>query len=465
VNYCNTFISKVKNILNRHLLLKKGERILVCVSGGVDSVVLLYVLNSLKSDFKISLFVSHFDHRIRKESLEDALFVKKLCEKLKVPFIYSTVPVSLYARREKLSLEMAGRTLRYAVWERLLEKLDLQKIALAHHLDDLVEEVFMRLIKGSGKRGLAGIPLKREEKIIRPFLFFTKEEIVKFALKKGLSWREDVTNKDLRYFRNKIRHLLVPFLEKHFGSSFKKNLQKTTFILSEEEEFIEKLAEEKFKELANSFEEGFELELEKLKKEHPALRRRIYFVALKKMKMPISKIGFIHIENIEKLFELKSGSFVVLPEGIIAGKTASSIVFTRKSYFEKEKEKITVKKEGEYSILGKEVKVYKKKLCELDEKFKEGMIFSAQKLTFPFVLRGRREGDRIFIPRLGYKKLKKFFQEKEIPFYQREKLLIIEKENKIVGIFGLYIHPEYEPKSLEEEIIVIKINKGGGTPF
>jgi len=457
VNYSKNLLDKFKEILEKYSLLKKEERILLCVSGGVDSVVLFHLFNLIKEEFNLTFLVSHFDHRIRKDSLEDALFVKTLCERFAIPFIYSTVPVKEYARREKISLEVAGRNLRYSLWNRLVEKYALQKIALAHHLDDLIEEIFMRIIKGTGKRGLAGIPLKRENKIIRPLLFFTKTELLKFAMENKLSWREDLTNLDLRYFRNKIRHILIPFIEKHFGVSFKKNLQKTALILSEEEDFLEKLAEESFHRLNKGSENNPRFEVEEFRNLHPAFRRRIYFVTFKKLGLPLSRIGYTHVEKIDALLELKSGTSIDLPGGLIAGKSGRFIFFAGKEILEKGKEEIFVENQGKYEIFGRNLRIFKTRFLEIEEDFREGMIFSAKKLRFPFVLRGRKKGDRIWIAGVGYKKLKKFLQEKGVPFYNRENLILCEYRGEVVGICGLYIHPEYEPKHPAEEVIVIEI--------
>jgi len=185
----------------------------------------------LQKEYKLSLFVSHYDHKIRKNSYKDAMFVYQLCKQKSIPFFYTASPVPLYAKREKLSLEMAGRELRYRLWYFLAKKYDLQRVALAHHLDDLAEEVFLKIIRGTGKRGLSGIPIKREDLIIRPFLFVSKEEIRRFVEERGLKWVEDPTNNDLRFVRNKVRHLLIPYLEQNFNKNIKQNLKKFILIL------------------------------------------------------------------------------------------------------------------------------------------------------------------------------------------------------------------------------------------
>ncbi len=452
------FINTIKKYIEKFRLFQKGDRVLLGISGGIDSVVLLEVLCILKKEYNLSLFVSHYDHKIRKNSYKDALFVYKLCKERKIPFFYTASPVPAYAKKEKLSLEMAGRELRYKLWYNLARKYDFQKIALAHHLDDLAEEIFMKLIKGTGKRGLAGIPVKREDLIVRPLLFITKEEIKKFALERGLNWREDETNQDLRFLRNKIRHILIPFLENNFSKKIKENIRKTALLIAEEEELIEELAKNKFEEIRFYLEGKLVLKLHELKQVHPGLRRRIYFIAFKEAGIPLFRITYSHLESLENLITKKTKGPVYLPGNFLAYRGPGYVIFTTKlfslPYFE-----IQVIKEGEYLLPNKQtLKVYKLPFSKDLIKPVNSILFSAEKLTFPFIIRKRKPGDKIYIPSVGHKKLKKFFWEKNIPSYLRENIILIEHEKRIVGIWNLYLHPEYEVTENTKEVIVLQIN-------
>ncbi|HFC97669.1 MAG TPA: tRNA lysidine(34) synthetase TilS, partial [Thermosulfurimonas dismutans] len=234
----SSLLRKVRQTIERYALFSPGDRVLVAVSGGVDSMVLLEVLYLLQREYELSLWVAHYDHRLRRGSLEEALWVRQEARRRGLPFIYGVGPVREYARREKISLEMAGRELRYRFFESLRRRLDLQKVALAHHADDLAEEVLLKFIRGAGRRGLAGIPVKREEVVVRPLLLVTRAEIEAFARQRGLRWVEDESNQDPRFWRNRVRHLLLPFLEEHFHPRVRENLKRTALILAEEEELI-----------------------------------------------------------------------------------------------------------------------------------------------------------------------------------------------------------------------------------
>ncbi len=436
------FLKRIKNFIEKHQLFKKGDRVLVAVSGGVDSFTLLESLFILKKDLKIEIFVSHYDHRIRKNSLYDALTVYRFCKGREIPFLYTTSSVPLYAKREKLSLEMAGRELRYKAWYHLAKKYDFQKIALAHHLDDLVEEVLLRLIRGTGKRGLAGIPIKREDIIVRPLLFVSKKEIKEFALAQGLPWQEDPTNKDLRILRNKIRHLLVPFLEENFNSKIGQILYKTTSLISEEEEFMEKLALENYERLKAVEEEDILLKFSELKNLPAVMRRRIYFLAFKEAGIPLFRITSKHLSLLDNLITQSKTGLISLPGDFLAYRGPSYLRLSKKiftlPYFE-----IKIEKEGLYQLPFGTLRVSLISFQERPKQNPKNFILSGETLSLPFIIRKRKPGDRIFFPGVGHKKLKKFLQEKRIPSYLRDQILILEKEYTIIGVWNLYVHPQY----------------------
>ncbi|MFN3567582.1 MAG: tRNA lysidine(34) synthetase TilS [Caldimicrobium sp.] len=436
------FLRKIKKIIEEWKLFHRGDRVLVGVSAGLDSIALLETLYHLQKDLQIEIFVSHYDHKVRKDSYRDALFVYQFCKERKLPFFYTASPVSLYAKREKISIEMAGRELRYRLWYDLAKNYDFHKIALAHHLDDLMEEIFLKLIKGTGKRGLAGIPIKREDLIVRPFLFVSKEEIKNFALRQNLTWREDPTNKDLRIPRNKIRQSLIPFLEKNFNPNIRESLKKTVLLIGEEEELIENLAKSHYEKLKKFWEDDLILSVSALKEIPPVIRRRIYFLTFKEIGLPLFRITSKHIFSLEQLINGQAKGPIFLPGQFLAYRGPGYLRFTKKiftvPYFE-----ITVDNPGIYHLPIGTVEI---SLISNEEKLpQDSNIFylSADKLTPPFILRKRKPGDKIYLPGVGHKKLKKFLQEKKIPSYLRDHLLVLEKDTFILGVWNIYTHPDY----------------------
>ena len=451
-------LKKVKKFIEEYKLFRKGDRVLIAVSGGLDSIALLEILYLLREELEIQLFVSHYDHKIRKNSYLDALFVYKICKNKGLPFFYTASSVPHYAKREGLSLEMAGRELRYNLWYNLSKKYDFHKIALAHHLDDLVEEVFLRLIKGTGKRGLAGIPIIREGLIVRPLLFVNKEEIKDFVLKRELAWREDPTNQDLRFLRNKIRHLLIPFLEQNFNPKIKETLKKTVLLISEEEELIEKLATENYQNIRKFWEEDLILKISELKNFPSVIRRRIYFLAFKDAGIPLFRITSKHLFSIDNLVTKQAKGPVYLPGNFLAYRGPGYLRFTKKvftiPYYE-----ITIHQEGFYKLpIGNlKISLIDRKEAPRDEP--EIFKISGDTLTLPFVIRKRKPGDRIFFPGVGHKKLKKFLQEKKIPSYLRDQLPVIEKDGVIIGIWNAYLHPNYLIKEDTKKVWLFQLTE------
>ncbi len=455
-------LKKVKKFIEENELFHQGNRVLVAVSGGLDSVVLLDILERLKKVYDLKIYVSHYDHKLRKDSLYHALFVYQLCKEKKLPLFITSSPVGAYAEREKISLEMAGRELRYRIWYYLAKTYDLQKIALAHHLDDLAEEIFMRIIRGTGRRGLTGIPVKRENLIVRPLLFLTKDEIRRYAIERNLIWQEDPTNKDLRFLRNKIRHLLIPYIEKEFNPKIKESLKKTAAIIAEEEELIEELARKAYQDLRKMEEKDILLKLPELKKIPKPIRRRVYFLAFQDINLPLFRITSSQIEQIESLLSGKAKGPVSLPGAYCVYRGPGHLRLTFKTE-PIQPFAISIAKPGLYATpLGPiSVEVLSTEMLEKENitPSEEFLALAKEKLPFPFVIRTRRPGDRLYFPRIGHKKLKKFLWEKKVPPHERGKIIIIEKDGEIVSLWGLYVNPKFMVDSKTKEIILLKKSK------
>ena len=413
-------------------------------------MVLLEALYLLRKEYHLSLWVAHYDHRLRKSSLAEAFMVYKEARKRRLPFIYGVSLVREYAHREKISLEMAGRELRYRFFERLYKALDLQKVALAHHADDLAEEVLLKFLRGAGRRGLAGIPIKREAYVVRPLLLVSKEEIEAFARQRGLVWTEDETNRDPRFLRNRVRHLLIPFLEKHFHARVKENLKRTALLLAEEEELIEGWAQEVL-EKALVRTPYLALRVPILREAPGALRRRVFWLALKEAGVSLFRLRHAHLQALDQLVAGKARGPVPLPGPFQAVRGPGFIRLIPKrerppSFY------LEIKALGRYTLPdGRRVLLEKGVKCP-----PPGVKLKWEKVCFPIVIRNRQPGDRIFCPGVGHKKLKKFLWEQGLAVEERETLPLIEMEGLVVAIPGLYIHPEFEA-SPEEEGLCLRI--------
>ncbi len=444
-------IRKVKKDISRYELLNKGDRVLIAVSGGPDSMALLHILQDLKREYELELFVAHYHHFLRKEASEEALFVKREAEKYGLPFILGASPVKKYALREKISLEAAGRELRYKFFERIAEEYGLHKIALAHQADDLAEEVLLRFIRGAGRRGLAGIPVKRGGIFIRPLLMVSREEILSFLTEKAIPYVEDPSNKDPRFLRNRVRHLLLPFLEKHFHKNVKECLKRTALLVAEEEEFLGCLALQNLQKYGHLEGKTFHLSVRGLKNVPLALRRRLYLEALKTVGVPLFRIRLSHLEQIERLLLGKTRGNVNLPGGFLARREPGRLVFKPLpppafSFA------IEIEGPGEYPLpWGGKLKVYFGKKEEVSNNI---LFLDPQRASFPLRVRSSRPGDRISVPGLkGRKKLKKIFWEKRLSHEARRLWPVIEKDDQIIAVANFVVAEEFRPSGTEALIL------------
>ena len=238
---------RVKRTIDHYHLLNQGDRIVVGVSAGVDSMVLLHLLNACRQTFDLSLIVAHVNHGIRpKEPEKEADLVQKECERLHLPFECGIFNAKEFQRAGKFSLQEAARRLRFHFFEQILQKYDAQKIALGHHADDQVETVLLRLMRGAGLQGLKGILPIREGRVIRPLLEVWRHEIEAFAIKNNIPFLIDSSNLKEDYLRNRLRLSLIPLLEKEYQPNVKEILLRTSAILREENDYLEKEAEKAY---------------------------------------------------------------------------------------------------------------------------------------------------------------------------------------------------------------------------
>jgi len=320
------FTEKVKKTIKSYGLVNKGERILVGVSGGADSVALLYCLKALQSELGISLYVAHLDHMLRKDSGDDLKFVERLCEKLKVPM--ESAQINVAALSKTGSVEEIARRLRLGFFFRVAKEIKADAVALGHNFDDQAETVLMRILRGSGLYGLSGILPKREifkSRVIRPLIECRRSEVEAFLRKKKVKFRTDKTNLKDIYFRNKIRNKLIPLLEHSYNKNIKEVLGNMASGTAFDYEYL-KLAALRARKAW-----GRNMRVDKLIKIHPALRRVILRSEVSRLAGDTRRLTFRHIKEIEELLALRpSGSIVDLPRNISFRKKGNTLLVYRK---------------------------------------------------------------------------------------------------------------------------------------
>lgn len=317
-------IGKIRKTIREHDLLTPGDTVLVAVSGGVDSVVLLHTLWQLRGELRVSLAVVHVDHGLRdEESTGDARFVEELAKRYELPCYSKKFDVARYAEEQKTSIQVAARTLRYGFFTEVAQQIGATKIVTAHHADDQVETVLMRIVRGTTVRGIGGIPIRRLEEhyeLVRPFLEIWREEIETAASEYKLAYREDSSNASLKYLRNKIRLQLIPELEQVYNNGVKGALTQLSRLARDDEQFLAELAEQAFRETVVEDQRGrMRVDAKKLAERAIPLQRRVITLILYYLLGHTKQWEQVQVENIRYLLTSREpGSELPLPCGLIA---------------------------------------------------------------------------------------------------------------------------------------------------
>lgn len=403
-----------------------GKRICVAVSGGADSVALLHYLKTAEKEHGYTLCAVHCEHGIRGEdSVADMRFVQSLCADLGVPLYTFVEDCPARAKREKESLETSARNFRRECFSALIVDGKADFIATAHHAGDEAETVLFRIARGTSLTGASGIA-EQNGYYIRPFLGWTKKEILEYTEKNGLSYREDTTNADTRYARNKIRHEVLPRLEETVrGAS--ENIAKFARLATEDDALLYEYAGELVTERNGEYLVAFS--------DKKPLFRRACLTALKGLGVDRDYTA-LHLEKAYALQGLQRGAKLDFPQEIEAERKENGIVFRKKSAWIAP-EKANEQRFGEYFDGG----AYIVRVSEICPEDKEYLRIDGDKLPQTAVFRFRKEGDKIERFGGGGKSLKKFFNEKKIPVKEREYLpLLAEKENgEVYAVCGVEI--------------------------
>ena len=307
---------KVLDTIKKYNLIEEGDRVVIGVSGGPDSISLLDILNKFKQNkiLNFEIIVAHINHQIREEANDDEEYVQDYCEKNKIKFYSKRIDVIKYANNNKIGLEEAGRNLRYEFFDEILQKENANKIAIAHNKNDKAETIIMNVLRGSGISGLRGIEPIRDNKYIRPIIECERYEIEKYAQENNLNPRIDKTNYENDCTRNKIRNIVLPYIKKEFNSNIVETINRLSNIATETEEYIQKQAVEIFKELIieeNS--KNIVLDLKKFNSKDKLIRKRILIYTISKVLGNSQNIEMVNIDDVIKMCDKNIGNKYLMP--------------------------------------------------------------------------------------------------------------------------------------------------------
>lgn len=451
--------ARFKRTVGRYGMIAAGDSLLVACSGGADSTALLHLLLELRRETPFELGLAHFNHRLRPAADEDERFVRDEARKLGLPLVVERRDVKAYARGKKLNLEEAARVLRYGFLERAAARAGATRIATGHTLNDQAETFLMRLLRGSGPRGLGGIHPVVKGKIIRPLIEISRNDIEAFCRRKKLPFRTDETNRDRRFLRNKIRLGLIPYLERHYEPGLVSKLGRLALILQDEEAVLEKMTQEQYSGLIVRKDSHPSLDARNLAKLPRGMARRVVRAFLKDRKGDLRRISFEDVEAVinlgedreltlpDKLRLRREGGFIFLKEKT-APKAPSS------SYLWDGKNPLHVLEAGMTFTVEKMKKPNQASWPFDDQSRCYG---DAGKLSFPLLVRPRREGDRYQpLGTPGRKKLKEILRAKKIPLSDRDRLPVFCSEGNIVWIPGLPVAEDFKITPRTKTVFCLK---------
>ena len=437
-------LKKVQNTVSAHSMLQPGDRVLVAVSGGPDSVALCHILNRLRRSYGVELVVAHVHHGLRgSEADQDALFVQDLARQLGLPFVMQRVDVHAWRKEHGGSLQMAAREVRYQCLQQIRVNEGASKLALGHNADDQAEEILLRIFRGAGQRGLTGMPPHNRNRVIRPLLECHRHEITCYLEDQSLAFRQDKSNFKPWCQRNLLRLELLPRLQQEFNSNLSATLLRTSNIFREEEEFWESLLSQWLAKHSVEFEDGaLGLPIGPLMETHPAMQKRLLRRLVEKIKGDLRGFGFHHTESLLQLCRSAApNSRIDLPGAVKAEKNYGWLTIGLQQQIP-EDFSYQISGPGFYpfpSLNHRMVVEYAS--ADLASEFSRHAneaVIDLDKISFPLVLRSSNVGDRFRPLGLGGgKKLKKFFIDTKVPRSQRRRVPILCSGEQIIWVVGL----------------------------
>jgi tRNA(Ile)-lysidine synthase len=470
----HALVKKTEKLIRSQGLVAPGDTVVVGVSAGPDSMALLQVLAELRPAFSLTLVAVYLDHGLRPGETEGEMrLVAETAERLGLACRLAAADVKGTARREKLSVEHAGRLLRYLLFERVAVEAGAARVAVGHTADEQGEEVLIRLLRGTGRAGLAGMKTLRAGRLIRPFLSVTKAEIFAFLKDRNIPWLEDGSNRDRRYLRNRVRLDLLPELARRYNPNIGRTLNQTASILGAEEELLADLACQAYGRVCSrtvaGVQPGVALALPAFADEPKALQRRLVEAAFIEMGHPPA---FREVEQVLEVIDHgRSGARLHLAGGLRVVHEGGRLLFAHPAGRQARRGDPAPAEEG-FALeicapgihlvpeLGKEVVVERLAgaPAAADLAGDEADYLDAARAPFPLRLRSPKPGDR-FRPlgAPGSRKVGDFLTDRKLPREKRWQVPVVLADNEIVALLGLRISQRARVTSTTRNVLRIAL--------
>lgn len=439
-------MQEVYDYLLKKLNLKDNDSVVVAVSGGPDSMCLLSIFLELKKEIDLNLICAHVNHNVRKESKEEEIFLKNYCNVNNIKF--EIMKIESYGDD---NFQNEARTKRYEFFDKIVKKYNSKYLFTAHHADDLIETILMRISRGSTIKGYSGFHKEFEVnnyKVIRPLISLTKDEILKYNREKNIKYVTDLSNEKDKYTRNRYRKYILPFLKKEDPNIHEK-FEKFSNTLLEYNEYVEKQAK---KEMKSVYVQQTLNVIKYIKLEDIIAKKIINLILETIYHDDLMLLTDIHVDLIHKLITSEKANLLIhLPNDMCAIKSYNNVVFR--------KENVSV---GNYEIdLSKYVNLPNGKNLEIIENSDMTNNYicrlNSKEIKLPLYVRNRRDGDKIKVKgMLGSKKIKDIFIDEKIPLEQRDSWpIVLDSTNTVVWIPGLK-KSIYDKEKKEIYDIIIK---------
>lgn len=456
-------IKKARNAIERFGMLRGGERVLVAVSGGPDSLVLLDLLCRLRESYGLELEVIHIDHGLREESSRESNYVRAVADHYGLPFYGDRVEVRVDSGRRRLSPEEAARIARYTALERRLEAAGFDCIALGHHADDRVETFLLRLVAGTGPWGLTSIPPMRYP-YIRPLISVWRREITDYATHLPFVPLQDPSNWDLSIPRNRVRHILLPLLEEKFNPATGEAIYRYIEMLEAERERGE--GTRRVFSYGKLAEEGVRIDY--FRELTLAEQRELIWYLVRSRGLEPS---FQLVEDVRtKIFGGKSGSLLHLPGGWVALRDYERVrLLVRESLEARDRDRVVeIAGKGEFSLpdfgIGMVLRC-EPRLPDWRAQILRGpwkASFDLQLISFPLELRHIRPGDRFHpLGAPGRRKLQDFLVDLKVPRLERSRVMVLTSKGEIVWVLGHRIDDRFKVTDATSRILQVEVEFRG----
>ena len=467
-------VIKAADCLKKHCKAGNGNKLIVGVSGGADSMCLLHVLNSLEKPLGIKLEAVHVNHMLRgKESDRDQKLIEKACSELKIPVHVFKQDVGVYSKTKRISLEEAGREVRYYYLEKALENSRGHYIAVAHNMNDQAETILMNIFRGTGPEGLRGMESGRGN-IIRPLLEINRNEIEQYCIDNSVEYVIDSSNLKLDFTRNRIRLALMPQITEITGIDPVRNISRMAKLVKEDSAFMHKAVLDAYEKVLIKESNGvIDIDIMKFKDLHPAIKKRIVRLAYSKIRGNLKNFENRHTENVLDLAKaLKTGKRINLPCNVSALISYNVLRFTDGD--EKRKTHICRKlsipgttfiEELNVKISASVIKYEDaKRECLKTSQQSSTQLFDYEKLEGGINIRNRNNGD-VFKPygSNGTKKLKKMLIDDKIPREERDKLVLAAAGNEIIWIMGFKTSDKFKVTENTKHILKMECENTADT--